>query len=550
MPKLPFRRRLFPPLGVLRHPRKAFNARRWYPSRYFSQQPKPEEGVEPPSSIGPAHARMPLRRRLVAAWKDTPTKWYPLPVGIGALLLAILQWRKTSQREPADAEDVTHEQPVKVKGRWKVPYFLFFQSSSKANFLLAQVTVLGALPLRNLSRVWGYLNSFELPMWFRPAGLSFYAWVFGCNLEEIEYSDLTMYPSLGEFFYRKLKPDVRPIANAALVSPADGTVLHFGKIVNSRVEQVKGLTYSLDALLGGAQSHGESITVDFAHRQGAEVDDEEFADVNGIEYSLNQLLGSNAKDPLSLSLPSSSPPVVASPSLSTRPSPLPSSSVSSSTPSNEREGPIEDASVPTESSQAHSLTVAAEMGSSTSPSSLKRTNSVSNVKPGNELFFIVVYLAPGDYHRFHSPTAWVVEKRRHFAGELFSVAPWMAKQLQNLFVLNERVALLGRWRHGFFGMVPVGATNVGSIKINFDEALRTNVRRHRVSPGSFNEATYANASAILSGQPLRAGQEMGGFRLGSTIVLVFEAPPTFTFDVEVGKKVKVGEKIGDIPPMV
>ncbi|KAF9515167.1 hypothetical protein BS47DRAFT_1449919 [Hydnum rufescens UP504] len=492
---------------------------------------------------------MQLRRRLVAAWKDTPTKWYPFLVGIGALLLAILQWRKTSQREPANAEDVTHEQPVEVKGRWKV-------------------TVLGALPLRNISRAWGYLNSFELPMWSRPAGLSFYAWVFGCNLDEIEHSDLTMYPSLGEFFYRKLKPGVRSIANAALVSPADGTVLHFGKIVNSRVEQVKGLTYSLDALLGGTQSHGESITVDFAHRQGAEVDDEEFADVNGIEYSLNQLLGSSAKDPLSLSLSSSSPAVVASPSLSTRPSPLPSSSVSSSIPSNEREGSIEDASVATESSQAHPPTVAAEMDSSTSPSPLKRTNSVSNVNPGNELFFIVVYLAPGDYHRFHSPTAWVVEKRRHFAGELFSVAPWMAKQLQNLFVLNERVALLGRWRHGFFGMVPVGeyflswcfsscrlisplgATNVGNIKINFDEALRTNVCRHRASPGSFDEATYANASAILRGQPLRAGQEMGGFRLGSTIVLVFESPPTFAFGVEVGKKVKVGEKIGDIPPVV
>ena len=58
-------------------------------------------------------------------------------------------------------------------------------------------------------------------------------------------------------------------------------------------------------------------------------------------------------------------------------------------------------------------------------------------------------------------------------GELFSVSPYMAKRLQNLFVLNERVALLGRWRYGFFGMVPVGATNVGSIKVNFDSVSKS-----------------------------------------------------------------------------
>lgn len=28
--------------------------------------------------------------------------------------------------------------------------------------------------------------------------------------------------------------------------------------------------------------------------------------------------------------------------------------------------------------------------------------------------------------------------------------------------------MLGRWRHGFFSMIPVGATNVGSIRVNFD----------------------------------------------------------------------------------
>jgi len=173
-------------------------------------------------------------------------------------------------------------------------------------------------------------------------------------------------------------------------------------------------------------------------------------------------------------------------------------------------------------------------------------SAVQKVKDGNELFFAVVYLAPGDYHRFHSPTAWVVEKRRHFAGELYSVSPYIAKRLANLFVLNERVAMLGRWRHGFFSMVPVGATNVGSIVINFDRDLRTNERRRRPAPGVYTEAVYTRASPLLGGQPLKPGVEVGGFKLGSTIVLVFEAPKAFQFSLQAGQKIRVGESMGDV----
>jgi phosphatidylserine decarboxylase len=120
-----------------------------------------------------------------------------------------------------------------------------------------QVTVLGALPLRSLSQLWGYLNGLVLPVWFRPFGFKLYSAIFGCDLSEIEPADLKSYESLGEFFYRRLKDGARPIdTRAALVSPADGTVLHFGEIAEGgRVEQVKGITYSLGALLGtGGQS--------------------------------------------------------------------------------------------------------------------------------------------------------------------------------------------------------------------------------------------------------------------------------------------------------
>ena len=160
-------------------------------------------------------------------------------------------------------------------------------------------------------------------------------------------------------------------------------------------------------------------------------------------------------------------------------------------------GESTDASVPRD--QALPETVAQDVSMATEvgirPTAVRRDSFTSvRTKAGNNTFFIVIYLAPGDYHRFHSPTAWVVERRRHFvgmfyllpcvnrmlsgvAGDLFSVSPWMAKRLENLFVLNERVALLGRWKHGFFSMVPVGATNVGSIKINFDK-VRYSTRLH------------------------------------------------------------------------
>ncbi|KII86269.1 hypothetical protein PLICRDRAFT_114620 [Plicaturopsis crispa FD-325 SS-3] len=476
------------------------------------------------TGAGPDTKGVPFYRRLLNAWTETPTIWYPIPLAVGALLLVAVQFRKKLKREVHVDEE--GREVIKLKGPW-------------------QVHVLGALPLRNLSRVWGYMNSLELPVWFRPYGFRLYAYAFGCNLEEVEHADLREYKSLGDFFYRKLKDGARPVDAAILASllycrsrtPADGKMLHFGTIQDLRVEQVKGITYSLDALLGvdrddiiPSSPTSSSSTTIFDHNDMEVVNDREFANVNGIEYSLDQLIGHASR---------TSTPGTTTPTSDQKPDDTP-----------RRDGEQVDASVVEPSANlqdtiAHDASVAIEMGVRQSLER-KRSTSGTSVKEGNALYFAVIYLAPGDYHRFHSPTAWVVEKRRHFVGELFSVSPYMAKRLENLFVLNERVALLGRWKHGFFGMVPVGATNVGSIKINFDQALRTNVRGRPPPPGTYSEAVYSAASPILNGQPLTPAQEMGGFCLGSTIVLVFEAPETFEFAVAAGEKVKVGQKLGDV----
>ena len=85
------------------------------------------------------------------------------------------------------------------------------------------------------------------------------------------------------------------------MSPADGTVLHFGEVQNDLVEQVKGITYSMKTFLGPNQP---------------------------------------------------------------------------------------------------------------SASTYKELESNDNKK----LYHCVIYLGPGDYHSFHSPSEWNVKQRRHFPG--------------------------------------------------------------------------------------------------------------------------------------
>lgn len=362
------------------------------------------------------------------------------------------------------------------------------------------------------------------------------------SLDEVSEPDLHVYPNLAAFFYRTLKPGVRPLDPNpnALLSPSDGRVLQFGQIQGGDIEQVKGMTYSIDALLGkntptpsirsGTTTPATTDGIPLQERENhkdAEIvkQDEEFAQVNGIPYSLPSLLTG---------------------------------------PKTSKKDEVEDQSTGASPTSVSEVRADLALGERPWYELLSQENPTS-------LYYAVVYLAPGDYHRFHSPTNWVVERRRHFAGELFSVSPYLQRILPGLFTLNERVVLLGRWRWGFFSFIPVGATNVGSIKVNFDRELRTNslttdtaadrAAEEAASRGEaytgFSEATYENASPVLQGHALRKGEEMGGFQLGSTIVLVFEAPlgkedesgkikGAWVWDVEKGQKVKMGQALGRV----
>jgi len=159
--------------------------------------------------------------------------------------------------------------------------------------------------------------------------------------------------------------------------------------------------------------------------------------------------------------------------------------------------------------------------------------------PAKCLYQCVLYLAPGDYHCFHSPVDWVVTTRRHFPGELLSVNPGIVRKIEGLFSINERVAYLGRWQHGFFSMTAVGATNVGSVKVGLDPDLTTNTRKWELD--TFHQKIWQN------GFVAKKGEYFGEFNLGSTIVLIFEAPDNFEFNFGIeGGVVKMGKSIGEI----
>jgi phosphatidylserine decarboxylase len=93
---------------------------------------------------------------------------------------------------------------------------------------------------------------------------------------------------------------------------------------------------------------------------------------------------------------------------------------------------------------------------------------------GNQIFYMVIYLSPADYHRFHSPAIHTGDYRRHIVGYLSPVKPSHVNKHKDVFKNNERVNIFGRWAQGFYFESAVGATNVGSIKLDFDEQVLTN----------------------------------------------------------------------------
>lgn len=128
--------------------------------------------------------------------------------------------------------------------------------------------------------------------------------------------------------------------------------------------------------------------------------------------------------------------------------------------------------------------------------------------------FAVVYLAPGDYHRVHSPVDGKVTLLRGMPGDLYPVNSIGERYIPRLFVRNNRVAIvIDTPTLGRVTVVMVGATIVGRISVS-------------AMPGA--PAVPPGVHAVEPGFDVARGDEIGMFHLGSTAVVLIEPGPTLT----------------------
>lgn len=139
--------------------------------------------------------------------------------------------------------------------------------------------------------------------------------------------------------------------------------------------------------------------------------------------------------------------------------------------------------------------------------------------------FSCIYLAPKDYHRIHMPMAATLREMIYVPGELFSVNPLTANNVPDLFARNERVVTIFDTEHGALAMVLVGATIVASIETTWAGTI--------TPPAGKDIFRWQYPAKGVDVITFKKGDEMGRFKLGSTVVSTF-APNMVDFAPEAG----------------
>lgn len=118
--------------------------------------------------------------------------------------------------------------------------------------------------------------------------------------------------------------------------------------------------------------------------------------------------------------------------------------------------------------------------------------------------FAIVYLSPRDYHRVHSPVEGHISCVRSMPGDLYPVNAIGERHVPLLFSRNRRVAIVIDTKSlGRVTVVMVGAIIVGRITVSTIPGQDVPLGDHVFSPA----------------KPVRKGEEIGIFHLGSTAIV-------------------------------
>jgi phosphatidylserine decarboxylase len=135
------------------------------------------------------------------------------------------------------------------------------------------------------------------------------------------------------------------------------------------------------------------------------------------------------------------------------------------------------------------------------------------------------------YHRYHAPIDCEIKKLIHVPGKLYPVnLKYLNKEL-DLFVQNERVILECFSNNKIFYMVFVGALNVGQMVFDFEPSVETNSNTKDIKVIKYDDLK------------VKKGQTLGYFKMGSTVVMVWEKD-SVELEELLNQKVKYGQKIG------
>ncbi|HAT8369480.1 TPA: phosphatidylserine decarboxylase [Legionella pneumophila] len=151
--------------------------------------------------------------------------------------------------------------------------------------------------------------------------------------------------------------------------------------------------------------------------------------------------------------------------------------------------------------------------------------------------FATLYLSPKDYHRVHMPIDAELVSMTYIPGALFSVQPATTRVVPKLFARNERLAIFFKTKIGPMVMVMVGATIVGAIGTSWHGDVKRSKKLERF-----------DYSEQFSDKIISQGSEMGYFKLGSTVVLLFANGEKIQWDKELlaGSKIQLGKPMAII----